>query len=240
MSAKIELFPYGTLRCRTVLGFTLVETTVVLGIIAIVLGALWVVASQVRAAHQVSKGSQELVAIVQNVRAVFAEQGGVDGSQGSNINQALDQLKVFPLDMRQDQSTAAGIIFHPWDQTLTVGGGGGGGAGGCAHAGGCSGGVGHGVATGSVVIYSDDCTGNEAQSGPEPCFGVTFFNVPQAPCINLLAQETSQSAAGLRQIQVNGEPLPSLPVLLSQAAAACNNGNADSNNDILWIYLLRS
>ena len=61
------------------------------------MGAIWVVAAQVYANNQVRTTLQQLVtSIAQNVRAIFAEQGGITGDNTSNINQALDQLKVFP------------------------------------------------------------------------------------------------------------------------------------------------
>lgn len=202
-------------------GFTLVEISIVLVIFGLILGGVWVAAGHVRLNSQVRTASQQLLAIVQNVRATFAELGGVTGGNSSNINQALDQLKVFPLDMRQGTSPT-GVIFNPWSQVMSSNAG--------------------GFGVGSVQVYSDDCTNDEALTTAQPCFAVTFLGVPQSACIDLLVQ-SSQEDPTMQMIVVNGtiagiinSTCPPLPITPSAAAAACTNGDGNGTNGIVWLY----
>lgn len=207
---------------RSVAGLALVELAVVLGIWGLVLGGIWAVAAQVRLNNEVHTTSAQLLVIVQNVRAVFAEQGGVTGGNGSNLNQALDQLHAFPIEMRQD-ADPTGVISDLWSHATSTNAG--------------------GFSVGSVQVYADDCGGNEALLSGQPCFGVTFLNVPQSACSDLLVQ-SSQEDAGLQQIKVNGSALGkcaglSWPISASAAAAACDNANGGGSNDIVWSYLVK-
>jgi prepilin-type N-terminal cleavage/methylation domain-containing protein len=53
-------------------GFTLTELTIVIGIIAIIVGGIWVAAGQLRLRNQMRLANQELSFITQNVRTVFS------------------------------------------------------------------------------------------------------------------------------------------------------------------------
>jgi len=209
-------------RKRKRQAFTLTEIAIVLGITGLILGAVWVAASKVRLTGQIHTASQQLAAIAQNTRTVFTEQGGVTGNKTSNLNASLDQLKVFPLEMRQSQSNPQGIIFHPWYQQTSSNGG---------------------FTVGSVQIYADDCTGTENNAATQPCFGIHFTFIPQDICIQLLLQ-TGQNSSGLQQIHVNSSTVMDLassppPILVSKALASCDNTNGSGSNDILWVYLLK-
>lgn len=197
-------------------GFTLTEAAIVLGIVGLVLGAIWVAAGAVSSNNKTRMTVQDLQAIAHNIRDIFAEQGGVTDSGSGALTRALDQLKAFPFDMRQDAGTSSGILFHPWSTQSNNG-------------------------LGSVYIDADNCIGTaNTASAPQPCFGVTFYSVPQSACITLLTQ-TSESGTGLKQIQVNGDTagtaggLPPLPVPASTAQGACG-----VSNTVLWIYSVRS
>src|SRR5882762_1552401 len=58
-------------------GFTLTEIAIVLGIVGLILGAIWVAAAAVYSNLRTSKATTELLNIVQNVRALYATAGAV-------------------------------------------------------------------------------------------------------------------------------------------------------------------
>src|SRR5690349_11023145 len=64
-------------------GFTLTEIAIVLGIVGLILGAIWVAAAAVYNNLRTSKGTTELLTVVQNVRALYATSGLVD--QNANM-----------------------------------------------------------------------------------------------------------------------------------------------------------
>jgi hypothetical protein len=188
-------------------GMNLLEVAIVLGILGLVLGSIWVAAGEFYSNSRIRSAGQQLVTIAQNVRGIFVEQGGVTGAAGSNINQALDQMKVFPLEMRKDINPT-GQVYNKW--------------------------------SGAVQVAADDCTGAEGATTPQPCFGITFLNVPQDACIGLLLQN-SDPDLGLQRVLVNNNvagdasTAPLLPIKASTTKASCNL----LYNTMLWVYVLR-
>src|SRR5271168_1816583 len=59
-------------------GFTLTEIAIVLGIIGLILGAIWVAAAAVYNNLRTSRATTELLTIAQNVRATYATSSTVD------------------------------------------------------------------------------------------------------------------------------------------------------------------
>jgi type II secretory pathway pseudopilin PulG len=201
-------------------GFTLTELALVTGLIGTVLVGLWVAYTSVRESNQVRIGMQELVAIVQNTRTVFAEQGGVIGTAGSGLTASLDQLNVFPTDMRNPASCPAaqafGCVFNPWGSGIFV----------------------SGFTFGSVQVGADNCTGIETATTPQPCFGITFYQVPQTACIKMVMQSSGMGMK-LTQIKINGAAVLLPPVTTIAAQLACDDSAGSGRNTILWVYLLK-
>ena len=205
---------------RSASGFTLAELGVVLGVVGLILGAIWVALGQVSASNQVRTATQQLISIVQNVHTALAEQSGVTDNGGILLTQSLDQLRVFPMDMRQNSTIPSGIIFNTWSQQINGG-------------------------AGTVFVGADNCAGVPNTTGVvQPCFSVSFLNIPQNACVMLVTQ-SSQGDPGLQEVMINGADAgdanggPPLPVPADTAAANCNNGNINGSNDIVWIYLLK-
>lgn len=202
-------------------GFTLIETAIIMAVLGTVLGVVWVAASQVLKAKNITTATQEINAITQNIRAAYAEQPGIADTGSNALTQALDQLKAFPLDMRQNAAIPAGIIFNPWYPAVTSG-------------------------VGSVILDADNCAGTADTSGVvQPCFGVTFLDVPRDACIQMVGQ-SMQLGAGLQQVNINTSTAgslggtPGFPVSPSTARSLCNNLGTAHGNDILWIYQLKA
>jgi hypothetical protein len=190
---------------RSILGFNLTEMALVLAIMGLVLGGSWVAARHFQITGNIRRSTQQILLITQNMRGIFAEQGGITGVNSSATNQVFDQLKIFPIGMRTNPATANGNILNAW--------------------------------AGVVRVAADDCTGTENSTNPQPCFGVTYQNVPQDSCTQLL-MGAAQSGVGLVQVtisNVNGNTTLTAPVGVVAARGACSA----VVSTIQWVYLLR-
>jgi PilS N terminal len=206
---------------QKVAGYNLMEIAFVFSTAGLVLGAIWAAASAVFFNNNVHTVVRQIMAISHNVRGIYMEQGSIAGANTNNNNinlsQALDQMKVFPLEMRQNQSIPAGIIFHPWSQAVS-------------HDTNLT------IEYGTVQVFADDCNGDNTQTTPQPCFDVILENLPNNACVALLEQ-LGQSGAGLQTIYVDtiNMTLPVTPEEIKDKVV-CGNGNA---NIIQWIFLLK-
>jgi len=108
-------------------GFTLTEVAIVLGIVGLILGAIWVAAAAVYTNLRTSKVSTELLTAVQNVRAMYATAGTVDpganmsgfGVQGGTGLTYVDG-GIFPNDMLNGVGNTATAAQDPWDGYVNI------------------------------------------------------------------------------------------------------------------------
>ncbi len=84
---------------RKVQGFTLTEIAIVLGIIGLILGAIWVAASGVYSSQRTADSNKDLLTVTQAIRALYATQTQVDTANGTDETTALIRSGVFPTDM---------------------------------------------------------------------------------------------------------------------------------------------
>jgi len=99
-------------------GFTLTEIAIVLGIIGLILGAIWVAASTVYINMKVSKALTEVAQINQAIRTLYQNQPLTDSAPGLDETPALIAAKIFPSDMISPDNTT---VLAPWaGSTLTV------------------------------------------------------------------------------------------------------------------------
>ncbi|MDX2027967.1 MAG: type 4 pilus major pilin, partial [Alphaproteobacteria bacterium] len=80
-------------------GFTLTEIAIVLGIIGLILGAIWVAAAAVYSNMRTSKATTQLLQVTQAVRALYST-SSVTGAGAGNVNITADLIRagVFPND----------------------------------------------------------------------------------------------------------------------------------------------
>jgi prepilin-type N-terminal cleavage/methylation domain-containing protein len=97
-------------------GFTLTEIAIVLGIMGLVLGAIWVAASGVYSNQKVTKANTELMAVVQGIRSLYATQNQVAAAAGTDLTTALIRSGVFPSDTLStgNPQTAVAPGQAPW------------------------------------------------------------------------------------------------------------------------------
>ncbi len=108
---------------RSISGFTLTEIAIVLGVIGLILGAIWVAASSVYSGQRVTKATQELLSVAQAVRSMYATSSEVDAGADMTFsstaagNLTYIQAGVFPSDAIIKAKTAA---VNPWNGALSV------------------------------------------------------------------------------------------------------------------------
>ena len=92
-------------------GFTLTETTIVLGVVSLVLGAVWVAVGTVSKATQISQTAQQVGEVSQNIRSYYMNAQGIPltgttGGGGCDLTNTLPK-EIFPTSV----SNRAGGTF---------------------------------------------------------------------------------------------------------------------------------
>ena len=143
-------------------GFTLTEIAIVLGIIGLILGAIWVAAGAVYQNLRISKAQTELLQIAQGVRSLYATQSVVDSAKDLDETTALIAAKVFPSDTISTATTGSGnnavtstTANGPW------------------------------AGSSIKVISATQPSGIAGDS-----FGIIFVNIPAAACIAMTTGNT--------------------------------------------------
>jgi prepilin-type N-terminal cleavage/methylation domain-containing protein len=108
-------------------GFTLTEIAIVLGVMGIILGAIWGAASTVYANKKTTSALQEVLAIVANVRGLYANGQIPGGAQA--LSPMLINARQVPSNMigscagsmyGAGYGGTAGCIFTPWNTQVIV------------------------------------------------------------------------------------------------------------------------
>jgi prepilin-type N-terminal cleavage/methylation domain-containing protein len=94
-------------------GFTLTEIAIVLGIVGLILGAIWVAAGAVYTNLRVSSTSRDMLAMAQGIRTLYTNQGLMDAGF-TTVN--LIASGVAPGDM---VNTATNTLSDAWGGAIT-------------------------------------------------------------------------------------------------------------------------
>ncbi len=94
-------------------GFTLIEISIVLGVLAIVMAAIWLVVGTVFENVKHHKAGNEMQQIVQNVRQLTTRISAFSSTSG-DITAAYDNQGAFPVEMRINEANGNGNLNHPW------------------------------------------------------------------------------------------------------------------------------
>ena len=100
---------------RKLRGFTLTEAAIVLGIVGLILGAIWVAAAAVYNNLRVSTTSNQLLQFVQNVRSMHATQQTIDTALAGVAGAVtMAQAGAVPKDMVDDPVNPA-FVRDVWN-----------------------------------------------------------------------------------------------------------------------------
>ncbi len=80
-------------------GFTLTEIAIVLGIMGLILGAIWAAAASVYNNQRINSASNDIASIVQGVRKLYAMSNGTGVAANTNITGDLVLAKAVPSNM---------------------------------------------------------------------------------------------------------------------------------------------
>jgi len=104
---------------RKLRGFTLTEAAIVLGIVGLILGAIWVAAAAVYNNLRVSTTSNQMLQLVQNVRSMHATQQTMDTAlAGTPGAITMAQAGAIPKDMVDDPINPA-AVRDVWNGDVT-------------------------------------------------------------------------------------------------------------------------
>jgi len=101
---------------RQTRGFTLTEAAIVLGIVGLILGAIWVAAASVYANLRVKQTSEQLIQIAQAIRALHATNTTIPAA--TTMIQ-LARAGAIPKDMLND-ATNPTIVTNIWGGVMTA------------------------------------------------------------------------------------------------------------------------
>lgn len=102
-------------------GFTLTEIAIVLGIIGLILGAIWVAASAVYNNMRISTANTQLLQITQAVRAMYATSATVDSGANMPGNLTYIRAGVFPTSALDKGTPAASShALNPWSGDIYI------------------------------------------------------------------------------------------------------------------------
>lgn len=105
-------------------GFNLIEAAIVLGIVGLVVGGIWVAATSVYANLRAKKATDELLSIVQSVRALYSTSTSTNLGAAVDMTQQVGQANALPGDVltTAPNAVAAGgaNVTNPWGGGLAV------------------------------------------------------------------------------------------------------------------------
>jgi len=107
---------------RKLRGFTLTEAAIVLGIVGLILGAIWVAAAAVYNNLRVSTASGQLLQIAQNIRSIHATQQTIDSTISGHDDGAVPMAKAgaIPREMVDDLTAASPQVRNVWNGQVEI------------------------------------------------------------------------------------------------------------------------
>ena len=102
-------------------GFTLTEVAIVLGIIGLILGAIWVAASAVYTNMRTQTANTELLQITQAVRSMYATSAEISQTADMPTSSAYIQGGVFPSSaLNTGLAATATKTVNPWGGVINI------------------------------------------------------------------------------------------------------------------------
>lgn len=186
-------------------GFTLTEIAIVLGIIGIILGAIWAAAAMVYENNRTKQAREQSLAVINNWRSIYGSRH-VDVADGTDITYLTVNNGFEPVDMIPSTTANGGCADPRTGSTPSAG---------CSI---------EGPWSASVVRVFTSQTDNAVQ--------IQYSALTSSACNHY--GNSIADAAGVVKMTVNGttRTLPPLgnntPFLVTDVSAACTTGNTNS------------
>jgi len=101
-------------------GFTLTEIAIVLGIMGLVLGAIWVAAAGVYNNQRINQANTAVMQVLQGVRTLYGQQASIPGG-AADLSQNMVNAGVIPTNLIRPGAVAQPFMLTPWGQPMYVG-----------------------------------------------------------------------------------------------------------------------
>ncbi len=211
-------------KARAMRGFTLTEAAIVLGIVGLILGGVWVAAASVYTNLRISRASEQLLSVVQGVRALYATSSDFGAAVPWSV--ALGQTNAVPADMLGKNGANVVSIINPW-----------------AGIGGATPAFGTRIVQGQAASAAADAAppgADAAGTGSASNFSVVFYGVPQNACPDLVQKVSGLSGnVGLTRVHINAGALTITPPAIPSIPAIVAACNGTSTNSISFTYNMR-
>ncbi|MDP9196016.1 MAG: prepilin-type N-terminal cleavage/methylation domain-containing protein [Pseudomonadota bacterium] len=92
-------------------GFSLLEMAIVIGIIALIIGGIWLAYAAVTSNKREADANGQVLTIAHNMRNLYVNQNGGDGASMANLIAA----GIFPGNM-----VSGTTVTNPWNGTVTI------------------------------------------------------------------------------------------------------------------------
>jgi hypothetical protein len=205
------------------LGLSLAETCIVLGVIALVLGAVWVAIRPIPDMYKQQQAVEEVTAVINNVRANLSSQFSMPqkpsgGGAGSWTNYFVKN-QIIPQYMDRCPGGGCSLADNPWGQGSPI----------------------DPLGTFRVcrwITGSTDCPASEGTGGTSQIFAIQLTQLNQSNCAAVAVAVSSSASAGqgLVSAQINTTILPNVnPIPFATALGYCS---AVVPNYVIFIYRL--
>lgn len=203
-------------RTRHNRGVSLVETAIVLGVMGIILAAIWVTVSAVKENIRQDEAARQVTTLVNNVRTFYMGLPSISGDY-SGLTDDLIKRGVIPADMVRRPAVAPYKADHPWHFRPSGGG------------------------VGVCDDQSGHCSGSETGNGQS--FRLRLLSLNPGSCIAMATKFSPRSdPPGLLGVVINGvlhdATHSTWPVTVSAARNDCMLRSADLTQ-IEYIFRLR-
>ena len=198
-------------------GFSLTEFAIVLGIMGIVLGALWGVVALVHENIKRHQTAEQMVLTINNIRGFYSSRTRIATPGGAtdydSVTQYLLGQNVFPTEMLRDRTAATLVADHPWGSE---------------------------AADGSSLDDGGVRVGAPAPMNAAEFFSVQFLGLKYSSCVALADRLTgSDMPLGLEEVVINGTSHTAFPVSPDAATAECDDAPSGTENIMEFTFQLR-
>jgi len=98
-------------------GFTLTEIAIVLGIIGLILGAIWVAAASVYNNQRINQANTAVLQVLQGIRTLYSQQASIPGG-AQDITDKMVNAGIVPTNL---VVTGTATMRTPWGQSMYIG-----------------------------------------------------------------------------------------------------------------------